>query len=280
MSDEMQNLADSIAMLEQILEVMPQDIDALKALYSANLKSGLPNRAFDYLNRLVDVAAGNGDNELFSFLEKELPHFEQSHPSEAAAQLARVRTLKGVYKINQGISRHRERDAEEQRLRQTESADVDVAEELALAWRLYEENQLSQEEYSTVLHDLTEISEKELDVPASVLHVLEDRGFINVSRIIGHISERSELPYISLSNFEITEEMAAVLPEVFYAHDGALPFGFIGNDLQVAVLNPFSSGLFERVERESGHQCHFFLVEASDYDDALGRLRALRTPEA
>jgi len=280
MSDPNQNLVDSIAMLEQILEVMPQDIDALKALYSANLKCGMPNKAFDYLSKLVDVAAGNGKKELFSFLEEQLPRFEQSHPSESAAQQARLRTLQGVHKINEDLSRSRQQEVGERNVIDDASSDSDVAEELALAWRLYEENQLSQEDYSTVLHDLTEISSKDLDVPASVLHVLKDRGFMNSSRIISYLSERSEVPFISLSNFELPEDISGVVPDEFISKDGALPFGFLGNDLLVAVLNPFNHKLLDRMEKESGHTCHTYLVEADDYDEALGRFRALKKSAA
>lgn len=274
MSDPNQNFADSIAMLEQILEVMPQDIDALKALYSANLKCGMPNKAFDYLSKLMDLAAGNGEMELFAFLEEQLPRFEQSHPSEAAAQQARLRTLQGVHKINKDLSRSRQQEVEGQQVIE-DSAESKGAEELALAWRLYEESQISQDEYSTVLHDLTEISSKNLDVPASVLHVLKDRGFANSSRVISYLSERSEVPFISLTNFEFPEEVAGVLPDEFISKDGALPFGFLGNDLLVAVLNPFNNELVDRVEKESGHTCHTYLVEADDYDEALARFRAL-----
>ena len=274
MSDQNQNFADSIAMLEQILEVMPQDMDALKALYSANLKSGFPDKAFDYLSRLMDLAAGNGEMELFAFLEEQLPRFEGSHPSESAAQLARLRTLQGVHKINQGISKSRQQEVEDQQAID-DAAESKGGEELALAWRLYEENQLSQEEYSTVLHDLTEISAKDIDVPASVLHVLKDRGFMNMSRIISYLSEHSEVPFISLTNFELSEELAGVLPDEFMTNEGALPFGFLGNGLLVAVLNPFNNDLVDRIEKASGHTCHTFLVEADDYDEALQRFREL-----
>lgn len=272
MSENFENLADSIAMLEQILEVMPQDVDALKALYNANLQSGLADKAFDYLNRLVDVAAGSGDPELFQYLSDEYPRFEETHPSEAAAQQARLRTLLGVHKINQGISKARK--AEEAERQQDAGGDKDVTEELALAWRLYEDNQLSQDEYSTVLHDLTEVSSKDLDVPATVLHVLSDRGFLNVSRIIAYMSERSGVPFITLMNFDFEDKAMDMLPIEFSTQEGAMPFGMMGDSLLVAVLNPFNNNLLQKAEEESGKRCHTFLVEADDYDRGLEKLRA------
>lgn len=271
MSELHDGLADSIAMLEQILEVMPQDVDALKALYNANLQSGNPMRSFEYLSRIIDVAVDLGDVELFAYLQHELPRFEETHSAEVAAHLARIRTLFSVHKTDQGgvepaVEAPKEFDP---------TADADISEELALAWRLYEENQLSQDEYSSVLHDLTEVSSKELDVPISVLHVLNDRGFPNMTRVMSFAVNRSGLPFISLANFELDERAAGALPLSYSVHEGLLPFGYLDNDLMVAVLNPFNATLIEKADQESGHRCHVFLVEPDDYDAALTKLRAI-----
>jgi len=268
------NLADSIAMLEQILEVMPQDADAIKALYSAYRKTGKDEEAFEYLNRLIDVCVGGDDSSQIVFIQQELAHFEATFPSEAAAQKARIRILADTT-VSSGTDRsNKEKTSPSAGIR---SKEADISEELALAWRLYEEGQLSQEEYSSVLHDLTEVSSKVLDVPVSVLHVLNDRGFAQMTRLMNHLSTRSGVPALRLSNFELTEGVASVMPIELAAHDGALPFAFFGDDLLVGVLNPFNNALADKVESVSGHRCHTYLVEPEDYDAALGRLRALAT---
>ena len=260
-----EDLAESIAMLEQILEVMPQDLMALKALYNAFCQCGHRDRAFEYLGMLTDIAYDCNDSETAEFIVEQLHGFEEEYPSEAAAQLARIRAVVGPEEQPATISVKKS----------VSTTDADISEELALAWKLYEENQLSQEEYSSVLHDLTEVSSKEVDVPVSVLHVLNDRGFNQMNRIINYISSRSGVPCISLANFELPEQVAEVLPLEIPASDGALPFGFFGNDLLVAVLNPFNNMLVDKVETVSGHRCHTYLVSAEEYDIALGQLRGM-----
>lgn len=271
MADEQQpmdsDLADSIAMLEQILEVMPQDASALRALFNAYGQCGHRARAFEYLGLLADVAYATADTETAEFVIGNLSDFEKEYPSEVIEQVARLRTLspRGV-----------EATAAPGTTPSTASAtDVDISEELALAWKLFEENQLEQEEYSSILNDLTEVSSKELDVPISVLHVLSDRGFTQMNRIMNYMSSRSGVPCISLSNFELPEQVGNILPLEISAHDGALPFGFFGNDLLVAVLNPFNNTLMDKVEKSSGHRCHAYLVSPVEYDASLGRLRGL-----
>ncbi len=261
-------LGDSIAMLEQILEVMPQDFVALKGLYNAYRQCGLRERAFEYLGLLTDVAYDCNDSEAAEFIMVQLQGFEQEFPSETAAQLARVRA---VIKPKESIlSQFSSNSVEKSVLSRPE---IDIGEELALAWKLYENNQLSQEEYSSILHDLTEISSKELEVPASVLHVLNDRGFSQLNRIMNYLSTRSGVPCLSLLNFEISEQASEALPLEISVHDGALPFGFFGKDLLVAVLNPFNNVLVDKVETVSGLRCHAYLVSAEEYDLALGKLR-------
>ncbi|HSR88122.1 MAG TPA: hypothetical protein VLL07_04150, partial [Pontiella sp.] len=195
-----ENLADSIAMLEQILEVMPQDADAIKALYSAYRKTEKKEQAFEYLSRLIDVCIGSDDMSQVAFIHRELTHFEDIYPSEVAAKHARLSMLVDAQAAaGTGGSLPVQEKSSSTGIH---SKERDISEELALAWRLYEEGQLEQEEYSSVLHDLTEVSSKVLDVPVSVLHVLHDRGFTQMNRLMNHLSSRSGVPALTLSNFE------------------------------------------------------------------------------
>ena len=57
------DLADSITMLEQILEVMPGDTMAVKALYNAYCQCDRRDRAFEYLGKLSDIVYDSGEVE-------------------------------------------------------------------------------------------------------------------------------------------------------------------------------------------------------------------------
>ncbi len=262
-----QVLADGIVMLEQILEVMPQDSVALKALYSAYCQSGQRDRAFEYLGKLSDVVYDRSETESAPFLLEHLRTFSESFPEEVAARIARLESM--------GLQEEAPGPMVLSKEGKTPKGEADISEELALAWKLYEEKQFSQEEYSSIVHDITEVSTKDIDVPASVLHVLNDRGFNQMNRIMNYMSSRSGVPCLSLLNFELAEQASDVLPLSVAERDGALPFGFFGNDLLVGVLNPFNNALADKVETISGHRCHTYLVHPDEYDTALGKLRAM-----
>lgn len=268
MATEMdQGLADSIAMLEQILEVMPQDFDATKALFGAYLQGGDTARAYEFLSRLVEIAADTKDSESIAFVMQQLGRMEAFKPSEVAAHRARLRTLESDSSKSAPISSTQKTVGKR--------SETDISEELALAWRLYEENQLTQDEYSSVLHDLTDVSSKELDVPVSVLHVLEDRGYTQMSRIMNYLTTRSGVPFVQVGRYEMTDSLASALPLSYPVHLGALPFAFFDQDLLVGVLNPFNNALVDQIENETGRRCHTYLVGPEEYDKMLGKLKEL-----
>jgi hypothetical protein len=257
-----QRVMHSISMLKQILEVMPHDIEAMEVIYRAYRNIGDDDNAFAYLKRLVDVSIEDRDTGAFGFIRHELKDYADKKPGIVSFLQERM----DVYEsLDEGELLEEEVDLPNEQ---------DLSDEFALVWRLYEEGQLDQEEYLSVLHDLMDISGRDMDVPASMLHVLNDSGFAHINRIINYLSARSGVPCISLSNFEVSEDVIGILPYKYRAHKGALPFGRLGKDLMVAVLNPFNHRLEDEIETVSGQRCHTFLVEPSDYDLALDRIRS------
>ena len=257
-----QRVMHSISMLKQILEVMPHDIEAMEVIYRAYRNIGDDDNAFAYLKRLVDVSIEDRDTGAFGFIRHELKDYADKKPGIVSFLQERM----DVYEsLDEGELLEEEVDLPNEQ---------DLSDEFALVWRLYEEGQLDQEEYLSVLHDLMDISGRDMDVPASMLHVLNDSGFAHINRIINYLSARSGVPCISLSNFEVSEDVIGILPYKYRAHKGALPFGRLGKDLMVAVLNPFNHRLEDEIETVSGQRCHTFLVEPSDYDLALNRIRS------
>lgn len=257
-----QRVMHSISMLKQILEVMPHDIEAMEVIYRAYRNIGDDDNAFAYLKRLVDVSIEDRDTGAFGFIRHELKDYADKKPGIVSFLQERM----DVYEsLDEGELLEEEVDLPNEQ---------DLSDEFALVWRLYEEGQLDQEEYLSVLHDLMDISGRDMDVPASMLHVLNDSGFAHINRIINYLSARSGVPCIRLSNFEISGDVIGILPYRYRAHKGAFVFGQLGKDLLVAVLNPFNHRLEDEIETESGQRCHTFLVEPSDYDLALDRIRS------
>ncbi|HBA85857.1 MAG TPA: hypothetical protein DCZ95_17375 [Verrucomicrobia bacterium] len=257
---------NAIAAFEQILEAIPNDRVALETLFEAYEQIGDKSRALDYLAQLAQTIAEEEDAEAAPDLIKKLNKHVQDNPSvkPLVQQLEQLLVQKKM--TSPGGS-----DAGKRK-------NIDITNELALAWNLLQAGELSQEDYSNVVHDLSENSSKNVQVPVSVLHVLQDRAFKNMEKVLKFLVKDSGMPVVSLTSFEIPKEAAALLPINYTMHRGAMVFDQISRDLLVAVLNPYDAVLQADVKRITGKACHFYLSTASEYDIALEKLKKSQPP--
>lgn len=258
--------SQAITAFEEILEVMPNDLFALEALHDAYLELGNTQNAYHYLKHLAELVKTEGDRETLTRVSDKLLFLSADHPEaqETANDLARQsENMETASNAKPDNSRG---------LKTEHDIQSSITQEISLAWDLYKDGRITKEDYSNITNDLTEMSSKEVTVPISVMHVLYDRSLGNTEKIVAYIATQSGTPLISLSNFELQSSATEKLPAPFLKKLGALPFDFVGEDLMVAILNPFNKELQDKVSERSEHQCHFFLVTAPDYDNALAKV--------
>jgi hypothetical protein len=257
-----EGLEQNIKMLEQILEVMPDDLFTMRALFEASLKLQQPEKAFATLHRLDDLSRSAGNLEMIDYV---LVQYASIAEGDGEIQ-SRVERLKAV---KHALTPEAEEAAEEAVDAAAGGGRIEA--EMALAWELYQDGVLTQEEYSYVLHDLTEMSGDKMGVPVTVLHILHDRQFSRFDRLMTHLCQKNGVPVIALSQFETPADVIQALPVEFSAINGALPFATVGDDLLLAVLNPMDTELLREAERQSGRRCHPYLVAPEDYDRKLDK---------
>jgi len=259
--------AQAITAFEQILQVVPDDMFALEALHDAYLEKGETEKAYEHLVRLAQLALNTRDPELLIRVSDKLFFLEAEHPE--ASQMAQ--DLEERAKRNSKSSE--KQGSEEEDKQEAPLYEGGIHQEIALAWKLYEKQQISKDDYTSITNDLTETSAHDIGVPVSVMHALYDRAAGNTEKILAFIVKESKSPLISLSNFDLRMEAARALPLYFLTRLGAIPIDFIGDELMVAVLNPFNQELKEAVERTSKRKCHFYLVTAPEYDRTLESIK-------
>ena len=261
-----EELEHGVEALEQILEIMPEDYSTLYTLYESFIKLEQPEKAFKHLARLADFSLRSKNKEGVSFV---LQQYESLGDlgEEVEARKAQLRDMKAELAGEASDTSQQDVEGVSAAVPQTLGA------EMALAWDLYQEEQISQEEYSNVLHDLTEMSSQSVGVPVTVLHVLHDRQFSRFERLMTHLCIKSGVPIIALSSYEESEEFIEVLPIDFLTQRGVLPFAAIGDDLLVAVLNPFDKALLREAEQAAEKRCHPYLVSPDEYDHRLTQIK-------
>lgn len=269
--DTREGLEQTVTMLEQILEVMPDDLFTLRALYETSLKLEHPEKAFDTLTRLDDQARAAQSGEMIDFVLNQYATIADDS-QEVQGRISRLEEIKSVMLLMSDS----EPEAVETAVRPQAAEGGSAARmeaEMALAWDLFQEEQLSQEEYSNVLHDLTEMSSRSMGVPVTVLHILHDRQFSRMERLVTHLCQTHSMPIMVLSQFDGNEEVGRMIPVEFSSGNGLLPFAQVGDDLLVGVLNPKDKELLEEAEALCGRRCHPYLVTPEEYDRQLLKVR-------
>ncbi|TAN38167.1 MAG: hypothetical protein EPN23_03110 [Verrucomicrobia bacterium] len=258
-------LANAISAFQKLLEVMPDDLLALESLFEAYCNRGDAKNALNYLERLIGVLLKENEQETATRVHAKLLTLSADMPefTTFATQLEpllRAEKTAATPATPPGSAR-------------PPRSQSDIQAELSLAWKLFQAEELSQETYSQLVQDLTDLSMRGMDVPISVLHALNDRSFKNLDKVMAYLAKQSGKPIVALSNFEIPRDMFTLLPLNFMSHWGAIVFDTLGPDLLVALLNPFDHILQQEVASLTGKACHFFLVTATDYDHTLAHIR-------
>lgn len=263
---------NAIAAFERILEAIPNDHVALETLYEAYTQIGQTSRAIEYLVRLAESALEERD---FGAAPGILTRFQELDDLADASAREATRKLQEMMK-----------DAPQTPVAPTTHPDdskrksINITGELSLAWNLLQAGELSQDQYSSVVHDLSEGSARDTDSPVSVLHVLQGRGIGNLEKIMAFLARDTGTPVVVLSSFELLPEAVNLLTMNFMSTAGAIVFGRISDEAMVAVLNPYNTELREQVKQATGKPCHFYLVSANSYDQALSDIRKMAAAAA
>lgn len=254
----------AISAFEQILAVMPTDRTSLEAVAHAYEEIGATEESIAYWVRLGEVLLDEGDTQA---VEQALEHLKPYAKSNPEVESLFARMVTHVYDRNARVGSGAG-DGDVGRPRGAGSVDA----ELSFAWDIKEAGELSEEEYASIAEDLTELSATDAAATVSVMHVLEARGFKNLERIVQLVSKECRMPFINLSFFDIKPEVHSLLPMEFCVQRGVLPFGTLGDEVQVVVMNPYHKRLHQEVDQRIGKRCHFFLALPSDFDAALTRI--------
>lgn len=274
-------LRGTITMFEQILEVMPDDEMALRTLYDAYKQAGVSDKAFAMLKRLTEVVLAEGDQELVAFLLDQFNQYEALIDDACVPLLERLQHSADAAEIEPAGTEPPPPEAEVC-LHSVEVGEDDRKDaEVSLAWNLFQDGVITQDDYSLILKDLNEMTSKKAEVPSTVLHVLADRSYSHFSAVVTYMAKQSGVPFISMANFDVSDEMCTLLPAEFVFRNAAMVFKRIQQELLVAVLNPFDRKLQQAVEEMTGRACHFYLIVADEYDGLLKKMKeALQSRQA
>jgi hypothetical protein len=262
----------AISAFEQILEAMPNDRASLEALSHAYEQIGDLTRSNEYLTRLGNVLLEEHDGPAATVVLDKMRARAEDDPSMQGlvGKLEDLSSESGgagaAAAAPAGVA-----EAPKITLSRSDilSQGFNMSEEMSLAWNLREADQITEEEYASVVQDLSEMSAKESASTISVLHVLETRAFKGLERVLAFISKDCGAPIVTLDNFDLQYEAISLLPTEFMARRGVFVFELLGKDALVVIMNPYDKKLRKDIETLTERRCHFFMALPAELDASL-----------
>ena len=267
----------AIEVFQHVLQVVPNDLSALRAIFNAYEELGERGHAATYLAQLVGALEDQLDRDALGKLLPKIKEFAGEGfevLSGAAQRIDELLSEPGPDGVQPGeiLPQAASSDRKPGASASAVSSVFDMAAEMAFAWELLEAGDLTQDEYASVVQDLTDMSASGGAETVSVLHVLEARKHKGLGRVLGRIAEACSTPVVSLSHFDLQSSVGPLLPMGFMLQRGALVFEKIGESFLVAILNPYDQKVRRDVEMLLGSPCHFYLAPPAEFDQALTRL--------
>lgn len=267
---------DAIAAFEEILDVFPNDVGTLDALAQSYHLLGKPQQEAQYLKRLIHVLLEQDDRDAAAEHSGRLEPLakEDAESAELFNQLREMGLFIPAPEPSTARPAEEPAGKAQQKKPLHDRSEITDA-EMTLAWNLKEAGIFSDEEYASVVKDLTEISGQDPTLTLSVLHVLHDRSSRNSEAAFAYLVKESKSAPAPLENLEIDEETARLLPPDIMITQGIAVFDHIGKELLVATMNPLRAGLKKRLEGYLNRPCHLFAVQPTAFDNWVSRVMDL-----
>lgn len=256
-----QEILDTIGILENGLSGMDDPAGIYIALYDLYNETDEMERAGEYLVKAGEQVLQGKHRDLTYFLYNQLELYAQLN-MEAQRVYERLADL---------ISEEDDAElgAHTLHLDQRKIYQHDLVPELLLARHLHRSRILSDPEYKVILHDLCWYSVHGPTAPRTLLYILEDRTLPHHDRAIEFLAHDSQIPFIDLRRMNPDPNALELIPKEFIRNRGACPFGFVGGEPMIAVLNPFNLQLRDDVHQHIQLPSHYYLTSAAGYQKVL-----------
>jgi tetratricopeptide (TPR) repeat protein len=255
---------EAIKTYESVLEKSPDDSNTLESLAQAYETAGDAAMAHDCSLRLAKIYR---EGEAWAELRRLAEHLLQLNPSDDVAEALRDEALQKL--VSEAPSEGAKDDQgapppPKPRLM------FDLSGELEQAWFLLQNEMISQEQYEAAIAALTEsrmstASESTL----SLLQELASMDRIYMDKIVGFLSAQTNTPYVDVSQFEVRDEVCELIPVQDSRRLGILVFEQMGDEVQVAIMNPVDENLKTRIREYLQRRVHFFLTAPENFQVAI-----------
>jgi tetratricopeptide (TPR) repeat protein len=266
----------AISSLELILDVMPEDKTSLQALAGAYVDIGDISKAVKLKVRLGQLCLNSKSMVEAAEIFEELVDFREND-DDVKEFLERYESMKDVVQDEGAGGEAVEAvasviDSDNYDFRDLEKP-FDISKEISLAWEIFQEKLMTEQEYSAIVRDLTEMTVSQSVITVSTLHAIQSREYTTIENIIAYLGVTYNAPFVNISSFNLQEDVLKLLPVRMMIKYGILPFDVVGeNSLLLVVMNPADKKLLGKIEKILNKKCFIYTTYPHEFDQILMQL--------
>jgi hypothetical protein len=288
--EDNQQLLRTVEMFEAITESQPDDYQSLEILKEAYSKLGRKAEALQASKRLAETYVKLGQ---ISQAILEYEGIVQEHPEEVDARTA-------LAELEQKTSQAQETTpvvapslAEDSKPKPPPAggpagalspspnrAKPEDGDRL-LANVLIAEKVVTPQAVEPLLQQLNELRRNRADrnLPLSLAPLLVAEQIAKLDDILMVMVNRSRLPFIPLSIYDVDRDIACLLPQDICWQHCLVPFDLISRSVLLATANPFDQAARKQVEAMVDYHVFWFVATPADIVAALRRAHGLDNPK-
>jgi len=265
---------ETIHTFESILELFPHDTGALASLAAAYEQAGDTAKTVATLRQLAGLYI---DGREWLSARQIAERLLVLQPGDAEAE--RLWQTAAENTFDEGGDGPLQLSLPSTETSADTSPMVDIEGELELGWLLLENEVITPAEHEAAIATLTEgrLNPMSEDL-MSLLADLASMETVSMDRVVDFLCTQTNTPYIDVERVELPDDLPQGLPLRACRRMGVLPFGQVGGEALVAILNPFCLGLRETVASRLGTNVHFYLTAPGQLQTVLGRWGTGATP--
>jgi tetratricopeptide (TPR) repeat protein len=265
-NEERTQLLQTVAMYEAVTESDSADVQSLETLKEAYAKLGRAEDSLRASKKLAQAYAASGQVsrailEYEGVLEK-FPNDEETRAALAALEPKARESAAPRVAPQAPIT--------------SASARIRDAERI-LGQVLIEKKILTPQALEAVLKKLQDARANMSAAPAaySLAQIIADEHIAKLDEVLTAIVEGSNLPYLSLDNYDTDSDVVRLLPRDVALRYCTMPFDKISRTLLVATVNPFDKQAREEIGKLLDYNLQWYVCSPVEINAVLKRVHRL-----
>jgi hypothetical protein len=284
--EEIQQLLRTVEMFEAITDSQPEDYQSFEILKEAYNKLGRQADSLRISKKLASIYVNLGQ---ISQAILEYEGILQECPSDASAISALAELAAKTSKINVPVHSAAPSLAEDSKPTPSAGApagapvstdldDLACESDRILANALGAEKFLTPQAAAPMLQRLKALRANAADrsQPLSLCHLMANEQFAKMEDILMVLSDKSGLPYLPLSIYDVDRDIASLLPADWCWKFCVVPFDSISRSVLIATANPFAQEVRQRITTLLKQNVFWYVSSPMEIVGALQRAYGLR----